>query len=152
MKNWIGGGWLGSGQSESFSDFWIFLTWEDPYGHNVLFLCFRWAKMQNLMSEGEKKTFQKKPIELETLMRATRTNIWQITGKNNEGDKINKLLTYFFTYLLRALKKTSKNKTYLDKCFFISCNELIFVCVFLSPGTKCNRQQSNAHAGQKKCR
>ena len=49
------------------------------------------------MREGGKKKFKKKKLNIfsEKLMRATKKNIGQISGKVNDGDKTKKLLTYF---------------------------------------------------------
>ena len=53
-------------------------------------------KIPNLMREGgKKKTFRKRQAfnlfsEKEKLMRATKKNIGQISGKVNEGDEIKK--------------------------------------------------------------
>ena len=95
--------------------------------------------MQNLMREGEKKTFKKKTIE-------------PIFGKVNEGDEIKKTFDLFKKKLMRATKKTSKKKH--SWIFFFSRNKLVFFRnVFLSPEIDCffgNRQQCKARAGQKK--
>ena len=48
-------------------------------------------KIQNLMREGGKKTFEKKKIE-------------PIFGKVNEGDRIKKTLDKFMEKLMRATK------------------------------------------------
>ena len=69
---------------------------------------------KNLMREGGKKTFRKKETLspfLETIMRATKKNIGQISRKVNEGDKKRP----YFKKVIKGDEKYKQKKTYIWK-------------------------------------
>ena len=94
------------------------------------------------MNESGKKRLRKKYV----------THFWTNFWKNNEGNKIIIKLTY--RILMRANKKTSL-KAYLEKCFFVFRNKLVFCGMFLIfPDMNCffgNLQLSDALGRKKRC-